>query len=508
MAAKVFADFSGGEWGSLDPARVPDTFFSARNMVVYRSGALGPRPGLRSFPLGRTPVGPINGIGYAGGARPVVYVDGTAVWTVGDDGVARQAGTISAAPNPRIPIHFEATDAGNVFIFVPNGGRTYKIETMTGSGSLIDLNTSGGVAGDVYGIRLIRSNTFGQRIFWSNPNNVTAWEADSFLDVTLARAIVFMAEQRNALTIVTIDGSWYVLQGVPGVNDIMRRVTGGKTVPPQMAPEAFVDIGDDLIHYLSPINNFPGTFDGSEHAELPYLSMTPEDPLASYARGSVTDAYNAATAFQGADNASPAFVLPHHIVGPNGRLLLKHNGVWTLHEFETPMSPLWASNGRGRLYGVRGTTPEVLTTQLRLDRPAFTSDTTVRPGDNRDQPLDCHVTFPESWSEDGDELRVREVMVDFVRWNTGVVEPNRIHATVTALARGSGVEPISRTRTWEQPGSSSPATQDGTKDRIRFGFGDQGTGAGWRLKLHGLRGVALRQVVVVADPQPGNQRLY
>ena len=514
MPVKVFADFSGGEAGSLDLAKVPDNFWTGRNLVVYRSGALGPRPGLRLHALGRTPTGPINGLGYAGGARPLVYVDGVAVWTVGEDGVARTAGNISAAPNPRIPVHFEATDAGNIFMFVPNGGRTYKIETMTGSGSLLDLNTTGGVAGDIYGIRLVRTDTSGNRIYYSAPNNVSSWPSGNFLDVVLAKALVFLAEQRGHLTIVTIDGSWYVLTGVPGVNDTLRRITGGKTVPPQMAPEAFVDIGDDLIHYLSPINNYPGSFDGVEHTELAYLSMTPTEPLATFAAGTQTQAYNAANAFQGADNASPAFVLPAPVVSPNGRMLLKHNGVWGLHDFEYPMSRLWASDGRGRIYGFNwnfpgnDVGPQVLTTQLRLDRPAFTSDTTARPGDNRDQPLACEVTFPESWSENGDELRVREVMVDFIRWNTGVAETNRIEATVSALARASEVAPISSTRTWEQAGSDSPATQDGTKDRIRFGFGDQGTGAGWRLKLHGLRGIAIRQVIVVADPVQGDSRLY
>jgi hypothetical protein len=99
-------------------------------------------------------------------------------------------------------------------------------------------------------------------------------------------------------------------------------------------------------------------------------------------------------------------------------------------------------------------------------------------------------------------------MVDFVRWNTGVAEPNRIKAEVTALARGSEVPQNSLEVIWEQAGSSSPATQTGIKDRIRMGFGEQGSGAGWRLKLGGLRGVALRKVWVVTAPVKGNQRVY
>lgn len=510
MAVRVFADFSGGEAGAFDLGKVPANFWTGRNMILYRSGILGPRPGLKAHALGRVPVGPINGLGFIeAGARSLLYVDGTGVWVDNPDGAAAlQIGTITA-PSPRWPIRIYDVTNETGFMHVPNGGRSFRLRPS--NGVIEDMNTSGGVAGCIYGLRAVRSDSSNNRFYYSATNTAFSWPSANFTDIRIANRIVFMTEQRGHLTIVTADGTWWVLQGVPGVNDTLRRITGGRTVPAAMAPESFVDIGDDLVHYLSPINNYPGSFNGEEHTELSYLSMTPENPRASYASGTQTDAYNRAKAFQGADNSSPAFVIPAGHAGPNGRLLLKHNGVWGLHEFETPMSQFWSSNGRGRIFGF-GSGPDantsLFTAQLRLDRPAFTSDTNARPGDNSNTPLDCHITFPETWSESGDEILVKEVMVDFVRWNTGVAEPNRIRADITALARGSEGEPLTETREWTQAGSSSPAAQEGTKDRVRFGFGPQGSGAAWRLKLHGLRGVAIRQVAVIYEPVAGNARLW
>ncbi len=515
MGAKVFADFSSGEAGTLDLAKVPDTMWRGKNLLVYKDGSLGPRPGLRLLPVGRSILGPVRGIGHieSVSGRNLIYVDDTV--TYGSPlagGASTSFGSIGSAPTTRTPALIYDVTSGTGFMHVPSGGRSLRV--LPNDAVVQDLNVSGGVAGTVYGIRLVRSDTSGRRFYYSSSDNAFNWPPGNFTDISISSRIVFLCEQRGHLTVLTGDGSWWVLTGVPGVNDNLRRISGGRLVPARIAPNAVVNLGDDLVHYLNPVNNYPGSFDGVEHNELPYLTLTPEDPQASYAAVSQESAYTAAAAFQGVDNSSPAFVLrsPGSGSGDNGRMLLSHNGVWTRHAFEFPMSNMWASNGRGRIFGFdMGATDvglQILTANLRHDRPAFVTDPFARPGDNRDQPLDAEVTFPEVWSDDGDELQVKEVMIDFVRWNTGVVEPNRIITEVTALARGSEVAPITGSRTWEQPGSLSPAAQAGTRDRLRHGFGEQGTGAGWRVRLHGLRGAAIRQVVVFYDPVASNQRVW
>ncbi|HEV2126464.1 MAG TPA: hypothetical protein VGW38_27210, partial [Chloroflexota bacterium] len=393
------------------------------------------------------------------------------------------------ADNIAIPPHIFDVTQETGFMFNPNGGFGYRIRPKVASNNVETLGTAGGVAATVYGLRMARSETNTIRWFYSATNNAFSWPSGNFFDVSISNRIVFMGAQRNHLAFLTADGSWWVMTGVPGVNDTFRRISGGRLSPPWIAPNAATLLGDDNCYYLSPDNNYPVLFDGEKHQELNYLTMTPEDPRAGYGRAFTTAgvaSYRAAVALQGSDNSSPLFVLPKTpTFNENGRLLMKHNGVWTKHKMETPVSYLWASNGRGRLFAVKHsaandvwTDRAVVETDLTLNRPSFTTDLRTSPGDESNTPLSAEVIFPEQWSSNGDELLATEVMIDFIRWGTGTAETNRIQAEVTALARGSGGNSLVATRTWEQPSGESPATQAGREDRVRLNFGDQGSGAG------------------------------
>lgn len=518
---KAFSDFSGGDAGVLDLSKVPDNFFRATNMLMYRDGSLGPRPGFRAFPLAM-PGTAIRGLGWVEAEQKslVCLTDSGTVIAVNSDGSAStQLGTGVTLPTAALsipPLLFDVT-RGTGFMFVGNGGSGYRIRPL--APALDTLNTSAGVAATLYGLRMVRSETASTRWFYSDPNNTQSWPAGNFFDVAVSNRIVFMAEQRNHLVILTGDGSWWVLTGVPGVNDTFRRISGGRLSPAWIVPNACVNLGDDNCYYLSPDNNYPVIFNGEKHEELSYLSMTPENPLAGYGRAfnfASSASYRAAVAVQGADNSSPVFVLPKSpTFNENGRILLKHNGVWTNHKMGTPVSYFWATDGRGRLIASRYTdtnpvwaTNQLLETDLRLNRPSFVSDLRTSPGDLSNTPVDAEVTFPEQWSANGDELIVTEVMVDFIRWNTGAPVQNRIQAEVTALSRGRGSEPMKAQRVWEQLGSDSPTTFTGKEDRVRFNFGDQGSSGGWRLRLSGLRGVAIRNIVVFDKPVKTDTRLY
>ena len=516
MPARAYNDFTGGHAGLLDLNKVPANMWKGTNVLLYRNGSLGPRPGLKALDAGGALPSPFYGLGYIeAGNRSLIYIAGgtptaTTLHAADPNGAPSRyaVGPMKLGSDPQVPAQVVDVTSGTGFINPGKGGMLHRFQPLA---AIIEGTVKrGSTSFCVYGLRGVGADDVQpRRLFYSAADDaVGGWFSGNFLDISISNRIVFMAAQRNHLLIVTGDGSWWVLTGVPGAsNSVLRRITGGRMAPPQIAPAAFVDLGNDDVWVLDPTNNYPGMFDGAKYQDFPYLSMS-DNPTDSYASGTQTQADNGAKAFQGADNHSPAFVLPSHIAGPNGRMLLMHNGAWSFHTFGVAMSQHWASNGRGRLFGLNAAGSAIHTTQLRLDRPAFTSDLYAQPGDLTNTPLDASFTLPHIWSETGDELQVKEVMVDFTAWNTGATEPNRVSVRVDALAHGSNNASISQVQTWEEAGSSSTTVQAGMPKRVRLNFGEQGPGAGAQVSLEGLRGVAIRKVYVIYDAVSHSSRSW
>lgn len=513
MISKVYADWSGGWYGLLDPAKTPANMFDARNMILYANGAIGPRPGLKAFNLGRTPGGKVTAFYHTLATdNALLYIDGTHVWSVDDDNTGTDVvdyGALDGVPSNDLPAPFVNIDTDFTITSsetVGGGSKLYHVHLHTASMGVIP--TGGTNTLSFYGVRLVKAGFL--QILYSNRLDPLTWSALGFIDIApKGGEVVFVSEQRNHLTIVTRDGQWWVLTGVPGVNDTLRKINDTQISPAMLVPPAFIDVGDDLVYALSPVNNFPVFFDGANYKELPYLAMDPANPRASYASsGNIFTAYKSVKAIQGADNSSPAFILPN----PTNQMLAKHHGAWVLHQFSVNVGNSWASDGRGRVFcfgpiqAGAGTPAYVM--DLRLERPAFASDTFAQPGDNSITPVNATITFPEEWSPDGELLRVDEVVLDIIRWNTGAAANNHVDAVVTSMARGSELADGTQTKSWDQPVSSSPATQAGQRDRIKFAFGEQGDGSGWKLSLNNIRGITIRQVIVNYDKITGNSRVF
>jgi len=64
----VWDDWSGGEFGDIPLRQVQDNQFTALNLLVYRNGELGPRPGIKTHPNTSIDTGFIRGLGYTGTA--------------------------------------------------------------------------------------------------------------------------------------------------------------------------------------------------------------------------------------------------------------------------------------------------------------------------------------------------------------------------------------------------------------------------------------------------------
>lgn len=514
MESKVFSDFSGGWYGTLDPAKVPDNMFDGRNILRYRDGSLGPRGGLKTFNLGRTTSGRITGMHHSLHAtKNLLYVDGTTIWSVNADNTGANAvnlGSMSGASNTPVTDMLQPfANFDSQYSFVSNqsttsSGRLYRIDLN--AGTITNIATSPNMALAFYGTRMIRPNAL--QILYSARLAPTSWPAANFITVSAKGSeIVYVTEFRNFLAILTRDGQWWALTGVPGVNDTLRRVVDSFARPAWISPFAVVPVQEG-IYYLSPVNNYPGMFDGAKLTDYPNLPMTPESNRSSYASSESATAYLGVRAFRGTDPSSPAFLLP----SPTNRLLLMHHGAWTLHEFDVNVGQAWTSDGRGRLFGFgpvqAGAGTPAYTVDLHHDRPAFVSDTHCQPGDNSTTPLDAYIILPERWSPSTEMWRVSEVVVDLVRWNTGSPVNNHLDVVVDSLGHGSQLDDGSQTKDWDQPGTLSPATDDGERDRVRFTFGEQGYGAGWRVSLRNIKGVAIRAVTVNYEVESVDGRLW
>ena len=616
MSAKTYADFSGGWYGSLDPAKVPDNMFDARNMIVYRDGSIGPRPGLRAMNVPKV----ISGQVYAIDSRRNISVNSETLvlwieyngalsnpelYGVKDDqsgdvgtGYPWTINDVLPAVTSGFPINMYHKSNYRTFIHIPEEGGLWLFQ----QGQITALDTSSGSrVGTTSGVRVLRDEADTLNLFYSNASDPTTWGALDFIAIAEdpGASIVNISELNNYVVIVTDYGGWYMLSGVPGINDVLRQVYQDLVYPSPWGMKAFVTTSENELFGLSPENNFPVMFNGTKLDKLQYLSMNPEDPQASYAND-FSIVHVSAVAIHSADTNAPCFILP----SPENRMLTKANSVWGLHEFSVETDYAWGSNG-GRIYGMTktdvlypdmsvqiltpggsgltsftitydgqttgslddmataaqvdtalealssipagevavtgadggpwtitlsgslaegtvslSTTPTggtgvvdvslpdgtevvgdpsgavMVVADFTLNRPAFTDDTHAQPGDLSDTPVDATLTLPEHWTESSDPVTVSEVVIDFVHYDTGASEDNQLVVTVTSLARGneSGTTNGTQTQTWTLPTASS--TTVGVEDRVRFPFHDQGSGAGWRVEITGIRGVKIREVVV------------
>lgn len=136
-----------------------------------------------------------------------------------------------------------------------------------------------------------------------------------------------------------------------------------------------------------------------------------------------------------------------------------------------------------------------------IDRPALVSDRWASPYD-QSMPTDVFVrgeaSLPRWFDGQGRQCRVRSVIVQFRKWDQGVVgATNKITARVDACGPYEGGVQAGVEATWEEPMTgASPA---GTDDSWRFNVGEQGFANGFQVVFTGLYGVAIREVVVTVD---------
>jgi hypothetical protein len=479
----TYQDFSGGqidERGTFDSSRAPKNSFFANNMLVTTDGTLRPRAGVTKI----NPAGLVNGVVHGFGNTPVpsndlFFVQGTAVRTFSSAGSNLKTSGTALASIPTVPVDWKM-DTTSILI-ASAADKLYRITPETGA----TVPTVAGLTGspgarciEVYGDRIVAGYISGSnayRIRYSDVADPNSWPAGNFVDIGDNWGVYGLHAQRQHLAILKQNGI-HVLTGSLGSSQTLRKVSSGDGIlhPAQARMGA-----QDRLWLQEWPAAYPSHFNGAAVSQVPHLEYSTTSP----GDGSVIPPSHgvAPLAIKGGGAV---------YVDQNEGVALFLNGVWTYHTFAVPVSGYVASNGRYLYFcdgGAAGATPKFHLWDLSTDASGSGS----YAGDASTTPLSGSVTFPEWWSEDGSEVTVRSVIVDF--YNHGA--SSAFSLTAKALRKYQGDASTSSTTV------TYTASGTGTSRRV-FGFGEQGMGGGFQLSLTACKLVGIASIQVIIDTQP------
>lgn len=492
----VFEDFRGGEFGSIEAWKAPKNGFRAINMLVTKTGELCVRPGLANRTPAGVGVGVVQGFGAVGvPTQDAWYSQGVTVRTfdiLSGNNLEVATGTLSGTPTSVVA---SVVSTNQTYLTALGLTTSYVLNTVPATPTLTAL--TGAPAGrciTVYGDRWIIGDieaSLDNRIRFSDALNPNSWPAANFIDIGDGWGIRALSPQRQHLVIAKQTG-FYNLTGVPGNNAVLRKITdrSGPVTPNNMALTK-----NDTIGYFPIDWPQPGVYNGSVARELFHLD--------NHLTGQSSEALPAPTGVMSAHARHKDGLF---ISGQTNRAIMLRDGVWTYHTFGVTTSGLIGQfEGGGRVAicdgGAVATAPKFYIWNHWADTPGIVGGDQMMPGDDSTTALSGSVTFPEWWAENAGEFRVRSVIVDFRKWNTGAANNNHFDLRVDLLRRYNNTSPVaSNTVAFDESPASSSGS--GTLDRRVFGFGEQGPGNGFQLVFSDCRGLAIQRIEVVIDIEP------
>ena len=517
MARKVidYSDFTGGEYGILEPWRAPPGSWTGKNIVQYDNGSLGPRNGLIEVGLSTAVTGSVLSAG------PYGRRTNSDVWVILDNAGVRTAKTITAAgvvssvtAVSAIPVVYEPVSSlveedEEYLCFVDSGiyhltGGNFTAVPSTPSGRCFIKHgdrfyVGGGIGTGYQATTPAGTDSPATRLWYSAVDDITSWPSLNYIDVT--GAIVGLFSQRSHLVIVTTEG-WYILTGVPGITDTLRRQNKSEfptwptqaTVVEPSCNLAFVhgslqqrdgeDEGEIAVHSL-------GVFTA---ATIEYASHLPFGSGQNYTTYPPT--------YQAVTLRGPEDLLVQGGVdtAPNRAMLYRNKG-WQKIEWAVASTTLlgWCMSmrrtDRHQFLSHNGANVRMFEWRAYNNRPAFASDTTKQPGDDSTTPFVAEFTLPEHHEEAGTDIGLVDIVVDFTSWDTGAATTNHFEIVPYVLRTFGDTTQAGATLTWDEAGAGSAATLAGTRRRVRFpAVARNLDGTGFQLKFSNVRGVAIHRV--------------
>lgn len=469
----------GPRWAGRQSSR---GWYSALNMWRYDDGQIGPRPGLKSYSLSAAPSGAVLAMGYyaANVDHGMHYVVGSTMYTFDADNfsasVATGSGNFDGSPDE---VAFGTRVPPYTYWTVP-GDASYRFNVS--NSTLAEISGSpGGRAMCRWKDRLWVANVPGgeeNRVYYSDAADFLTWDSLSYFDVDYEFELFSVLPAANLL--IQSNQNLWTLTGAPETGAILRQNlrTAGRGVLER--PRAIESIGDEFWCATS-VQYHPGWTNGAVWDLTTWEQLKLPNPPRVYR----------------------AYAGPHLMMldGVSDKALMFHEGRWTQHHFGVDVSSIAERRG-GQGFVIAKDGETFYHQDLQMTRPGFTSDDYAGVGDATTVPNTMWLRTPEHVSENNAELTVRQVVVDFTKWDTGSASTNHFDVKVRATnLYDLGGHRDSSTLAWDEAGSAASTT--GSQERANFTFGDQGSGAGFEIHLDNIRGVAVRSISVVFDENTG-----
>lgn len=501
--AVTFDGWDAGEFGDMGARQggKKPNMFTAKNLMRYRDGLLGPRAGVRNLGITGLPNGTLKAITQ--GTSGVVATIGTATYSF-DAGPFAYGGAATAWTGA---VGGTWTKPGEVvggfalgYLINPFQA-VYRLNHTAHTVTAVPA-VPAGRCGVFYQDRLFIGGdpTNPGRLHFSNPGQA-GWEtfaADAYIDLPALVIITFMAPFRSGLLLGGISGWFVYITGVIGFTSVVRHLSV-QGAPPD-TPKGFM-LGTDEVVYMGGDRPYTSRYNGALHSADKHLRWagdnyrldTNEVPTYRVVKLIGPDDWlflsGITTALHEADN----------------KALLHYDGIHTYLSWEQDIRGWGMDMGGGRTLLAGGDTggspPKFYVFDADLGRPGSTLDADSRPGDDSNTPIQCYLHLPQWFDPNGGEIQVRSVTVDFHKWNLSATYNNHFEVKVAACNRYEQPDLLpSAVYTFDEPASSTPFF--GVDARRTSWVGDQGSGAGFEVWIDNIRGVAIRSVTVQYERQP------
>ena len=499
-----FSDFSGGDYGLNDPGLADRNQFRGLNLQVYDSGLLGPRPGLKPFPVTGLPTHPIEPgpVGFDVWGDNLIVVAGNPYRIPISTGIAVEM------PGYNTPATSFVRFAQGDTLYSTSDGDVYRHPIGTDTTEQVTLPVGVKLSGIVrwgyylVGVEVDNPNRIRYTVVNESGPQWSTWDVNGYLDVPDVNPITSLKPSYNALWIGSTAG-WWSLSGVLAVRPTLRQVAIGNG--PKDGRSATITTDNRVVYWG--VEPTPIWFNGNStwlanHFRVEgFTTNFPTDTVLATSTGKRIMMLGQPTAEEGVD-------------GSVSRMVQRDEGMWTTHEFSQLLSGITPQDPRYGyelpdwvVFGVKAPTTigdpiEIFSYQHLLERPAHADDQWAAPGDFEGTSLvDGEFDTAAFYEPQGRIVMVRDVIIHFRKWASGVEDSlNELHVKIRPLSIiGGGTAQTNETHdeVWTEPSNRSSTL--GTDDSITVGFGDQGWSRGFQINLHRLRGVAIREINVACE---------
>lgn len=540
--AVEFKNFAGGDAGRERPAHGDLTQYRGSNTWLYPSGALGPRPAWAPYAVTGLPTGKtlrcfLGTVSQGGLWFTWAFSDGTVYSsTPAAPATAALRGTLAGDPQ-------DSTSSGDLVYFVcatTGAGKVSSDGTFTAIASL----PAGNLIAE-YGQQIVvLQNPTGTppKLWWSALNDGTSWPVANVLFIGSGVGGSGLYVQRDSLVIPKVSGDVWVLTGVLGVNESLRLVDTGVGHPAIGLARGAV-AGSSVLYYTTgkDLSAFTGAqikmvsrpdlVEVASYRTKPYYAphgqiISLRDDNKILVLGAVDGTADATLKQPWASSFSPEAGWNRHTV-PITPYKLSSALMLGLRGDDNARGLLAASTSTEGIAFV--VTPSDATAMMngtlrhfllntRLERPYLALTETLTWAVTQPSNFDADSALPvvasfqsaEWWAEDGNEVAVRGLLVDYsydsdsrLASEFGATAHNRMAVSVEALQPADGTAVAQSTAIVFAPTAGTTIDGDTIKrGRELFQFGDQGSGGGFRFRLEDWRGICIHQVTAIVDLTP------